>query len=412
MSETKAASAGAPATILFLGFWGLDDPLTASSLLPGAQLFLNELGARRVLVATVERSAKPPALRLPEGMVHLPLPASTLRSKAMARAKDQLAMTAKLVATVKREGVGLIIARTSNAGSLAHWTARLTGVPYIVESFEPHAQYMAECGEWDPRGALYRATLRLEALQKRHALGLITVSHTYRERLVKEGVDPARIEVAPCPVPLDRFAPDAAARRTMRSQLDDPDVLVGVYAGKFGGLYHRERAFDLFSAVRARIGERFRLLLLTPAPHDGVRDGLAAAGFPLEHALIRSAPHAEMPAWLSGADFAFAPYRKTSSCAFLSPVKIGEYWACGLPVMLTPGVGDDSDIIASEPLSGVLQDPAQGDPSGAIDRLVAIVNNAGHVQACRSLAERHRDIAHTRRAYQALLLRGAPHIQK
>ena len=412
MNQRQGASIGAPATVLFLGFWGLDDPLTASSLLPGAHLFLNELGARRVVVATVERAAKPPALRLPEGMVHLPLPASTLRSKALARAKDQMAMTAKLVATVKREHAGLIVARTSNAGSLAHWTARLTGVPYIVESFEPHAQYMADCGEWDPSGALYRATVRLEALQKRHALGLITVSHAYRERLVEEGVDPKRIEVAPCPVPFERFRPDPVARRTMRSRLDDPDAIVGVYAGKFGGLYHRERAFELFSAVRTRIGDRFRLLLLTPAPHDPVRNGLAAAGFPLEHALIHSAPHAEMPASLSSADFAFAPYRKTPSCAFLSPVKIGEYWACGLPVMLTPGVGDDSGIIAGEPLSGVLHDPEEGDPAAAIDRLVAIVNDAGHVRACRALAERHRDIAHTLRAYAALLARGADHIRR
>ena len=31
-----------------------------------------------------------------------------------------------------------------------------------------------------------------------------------------------------------------------------------------------------------------------------------------------------------------------------SAIKIGEYWANGLPVLLTPSVGDDSAIIAAE----------------------------------------------------------------
>lgn len=52
-----------------------------------------------------------------------------------------------------------------------------------------------------------------------------------------------------------------------------------------------------------------------------------------------------MPDYLSAADFASGLHR---SKPYVSPIKIGEYWASGLPVFLTHGVGDDSEIVATE----------------------------------------------------------------
>ncbi len=389
----------APGTVLFIGFWGLDDPLTASSLLPGARTLLERFGTERVILATVERGSAPPSLRLPEGIQHVPLHASTMRPKVLGRTLDHVRMARDLAGLVRREKVGLIMARTANAGGLAHRVHRRTGVPYIVESFEPHAEYMADCGEWSRWGPLYRAARWLERAQMRAAVGLITVANTYRDRLLREGVPPERLAVAPCPVPLDRFAPDGSVRARIRADLGGADILVGVYAGKFGGLYHRERAFALFAAAHAHFGARFRLVVLTAEPHDAVIASLRASGFPAEHAVVRAVPHAEVPGWLNAADFAFAPYRATPSSAYLSPVKVGEYWACGLPVMLTPGVGDDAAIIAQHTLAGVLHDPERTDHGAAFACMQRVLDDPAHRTLCRSLAERHRTIAHTAAAY-------------
>lgn len=399
-------TAQAPRTVLFIGFWSLDDPLTASSLLPGARLLLDRFGTREVILATVERNSAVPTTKLPAGMRHVPLPASTTRPKVLARALDHLRMTRQLGDLVRREKVGLIIARTANAGALAHGVHRRTGVPYIVESFEPHAEYMADCGEWSRSGPLYRAARWLEGRQQRHAFGLITVAETYRARLLREGVPPERVVVAACPVPLDRFVPQASERARIREEWGrGAEPVVGVYAGKFGGLYHRERAFALFAAAHAHFGDRFRLLLLTPAPHEPVIEALRALRFPAEHATVRSVPHAQVPVWLSAADFAFAPYRATPSSAYLSPVKIGEYWACGLPVLLTPGVGDDSAIVGAQPLAGVLHDPADAGAHHAFERMAQVLAAPEHGAICRSLAERYRTIEHTAEAYEALIRR-------
>jgi hypothetical protein len=48
-----------------------------------------------------------------------------------------------------------IIARGSPAGALAYLTWKKIKVPFIVESFEPHADYMLESGVWRKRDLRY-----------------------------------------------------------------------------------------------------------------------------------------------------------------------------------------------------------------------------------------------------------------
>jgi glycosyltransferase involved in cell wall biosynthesis len=72
--------------------------------------------------------------------------------------------------------------------------------------------------------------------------------------------------------------------------------------------------------------------------------------------MVKEVPHYNVGYYSLASDFAFATYKSGKSMAFLSPVKIGEYWSSGLPVLLTYGVGDESKII-EKGLGGVLFEP-------------------------------------------------------
>ena len=402
MKRDPEAKTAGPATVLFLGFWGARDPLTTATILPGMRLLLEEFGVRRVILGTVERGggSGPIDLGLP-GAEHLPWRARR-GPKVLSRTLDQFGHVRQLVRAVRRERVGLILARASTAGSFGYSASRLTGVPLVVESFEPHADYMADVGEWSRNGALYRLSRRMELRETAHAHRLITVAHSYREQLIAQGVEPSRILVAPCPVRLDVFASNAVRRERLRRELGLDEAITGIYLGKFGGLYHKEQAFATFARSHAILQGGFRLLVLTPDPADEVRAGLARAGFPLEHAHILRAPHEQVPDYLSAADLAFALYKRTPSCAFLSPVKIGEYWANGLPVLLTRGVADDSLIIEREG-GGALFDPEGDDLPLALAQVRTMIADPGHRARIASLAARHRSIDPTRRAYAEML---------
>ena len=392
-------------TLLFLNYWSLHEPLTQATVLPTLRMVLQEGLAARIVLITVERGT-PPASGLeplPAGVVHVPLHASR-GPRPLARVYDRLTMVPRIATIARREGASFIMARGVVAGGFAHAVHRRTGIPYAVDYFEPHNEYMVEVGEWSAGGLLDRSLQRMIKDQLRTARACVTVAANYRERLIAQGADPERLHVAACPVDAARMRFDAAARARLRTELGWTGAVVGIYLGKFGGLYHRERAFEAFATAARHFGDRFALLVLTPEPAEQVRTGLQAAGF-RGRAVVRYAPHAEVPACLSAADLAFAPYRGTRSSACISPMKIGEYWSAGLPVLLTRGVGDDSAIIAADPDAGAVFDPEGGDLPAALASVEAAIARAGQRERTMALAARYRSMDITRDVYRRILPR-------
>jgi glycosyltransferase involved in cell wall biosynthesis len=396
---------GTPATrtLVFLSYWATDEPLTAATVVPTVHMVLQQGLADRVVLCTVERGPGPvPAPLRIAGCEHVQWRASALRPKVLARALDLWRTHRRLAAVLRAERPLLLMARGVVAGGFAHFATRATGIPYAVDYFEPHADYMADVGEWRRGGLLYRGLTWLMRLQRRTALRLVTVAQNYRRMLMHDGMDGDRILVAPCPVDHQRMRFDPVMRRSVRDRIGMGEGTAAIYLGKFGGLYHRERSFQAFSRFLERAGSDARMIIMTPEPKEQVLDGLRQAGADLARVHVGYARHTEVPGWLSAADIAFAPYRGTPSSACISPMKIGEYWAAGLPVLLTRGVGDDSAIITAEPAGGALFDPEGADLDAALGQVLALIGTPGQRERTALLAGRYRSMELTVAAYRAI----------
>lgn len=393
--------------ILFLSYWGFRDPLTTATVLPHLRLLQARPDVAAIRLVTVERGEEAlqvPALVLPFENAKIsfePLLSPPGQGVLVTKTNDFRRFPRELAAQATAFGANFIIARGAPAGALAYLVQQLTGLPFYVESFEPHAEYMRKSGVWrwyDPR---YIFQQYWENRQKRRAAGLMPVAENYRRQLIAEGVPAARIITVPCSVNLTDFAFRPVARQELRERLRLPaDALVGIYVGKFGGIYYDEDAFRLFRETADFFGPAFRLLLLTPQPAGEVQAKLTAAGFDLARASITRAPFAEVPAYLAAADFAFGLHRPTP---YVSPIKVGEYWASGLPVLLTEGVGDDSGIIRAEGGGAVFNLAQPGSVQQALARIQAVLRDADHRRAIRELAVRHRSVERAREAYKRLL---------
>jgi len=240
--------------ILFIGFWGLDDPLTLSTTFPNLELLAELPNVELIRFATVEREAQVvPAFRLPfttTKITHQPLISQPRRSLIGTKLEEFLRFPRELTAIVHELDIDVIIGRGAMAGALAYLTSKRTGKPFYVESFEPHADYMLESGVWsryDPRYIFQRFW---EGKEKKYAQGLMPVAENYRRQLQREGLDVRNIVTVPCPVNLTSFAPNVTIGRAIRDRLGfGADTIVGIYVGKFGDIYYDAEAFDLFRAA-------------------------------------------------------------------------------------------------------------------------------------------------------------------
>ena len=92
--------------------------------------------------------------------------------------------------------------------------------------------------------------------------------------------------------------------------------------------------------------------------------------------MVCSATREAMPGQLCAADVGLNFVNRPYSKAAASPVKNGEYLACGLPLVTTAGIGDYSNLIDSSRVGVVVdQSPKRGYLS-AYDRLLLVVTKA------------------------------------
>ncbi|QNH61467.1 glycosyltransferase [Hymenobacter sediminicola] len=391
--------------ILFLSYWGLDDPLTISTVFPHLRILQQRPDVESILLVTIERNGAAPVFQPSfntDKITYAPLVSEPGRNVLITKTDDFLRFPKQLIQLAAEHRSDFLLARGAPAGALAYLVWKQNKLPFYVESFEPHADYMLESGVWQRFDPRYLFQRYWEKKQKELALGLMPVAENYRRQLMQEGVPSGRIVTVPCSVNLTDFKYDVSQRAQVRAQLGFPaDAVVGIYVGKFGDIYYDQEAYDLFRAAAEHFGDAFRLIVLTPNPLQEVQANLKAVGLDGTRSFVTKAPHHEVPGYLSAADFAFAPIKPAECRKFCSPIKVGEYWASGLPVVLTEGVGDDSDIIKQEGGGAIFNVLQPASIPAAIQRVAGILRQPDYREQTSQLAAHYRSLDRARQAYAA-----------
>ena len=395
-------SKGRDHRILFLSYWSAEEPLVRSTILPYLRMMALYPCIEKVIFITVERGGVQEIKELEgmSGIDHRSVQMRFGRFPILSRTHLFVTLILRMLRIVRREQVTLIDSKAALAGGIAYLVHRLCGVPYMVESFEPHSEYMADCGIWSRRGLYYKVSRWLELEQRRTAKLLVTVTWNYYKFLQENGVPKERIKVIPSITDQDQFKFNPEARARKRKELGWTDRMVGIYVGKFGGLYYDQEAFALFRQMMDRMGARYNLIILTNEPMVNVRERLSQAGIPHDRVLVKYSPHNEVADWLSVADHAFSTIRYSPNGLYQSPVKNGEYWMNGLPILLTEGVSDDHQLIRERPWSGAVFDIAKdGSVPEAIEHMASLLEGGVDRQRIMEMGREFRSMAIAERVY-------------
>jgi glycosyltransferase involved in cell wall biosynthesis len=289
------------------------------------------------------------------------------------------------------------------AGAVGYMLSTLTGCKLIIDSYEPHAESMVENGTWSKEGKAFKMLWSLEKKQTEKAHYLIAAASGMKEYAkTKWGSDLKHWGVRPACVDLDHFQFNAGHRERIRKMLGWEDKYVAVYAGKFGGIYLDKEVFDFMKTAEKMWGDKLRLLLLTNHEADEIKELCQKAGFSYTKVHHIFSPHQEVAYFLSAADFALTPVKPVPSKKYCTPIKDGEYWAIGLPVVITRNISDDSDIIQENEAGAVIQNLDKLSYQHAIEKIDVLLNGPRELlrKRIRRLAETYRNYDIAKQQYE------------
>ena len=350
--------------ILILTQWSFKDPLIQAYTLPYVYIIAKQLpiGSKIYLVTFEQIKFKmPPSekaaiknMLAEKGIFLIDFSYFTFGIASIIKWSGVLLTLFTLIISKK---IKFIHAWCTTAGSLGYVLSKASGKPLIIDSYEPHAEAMVENKTWSRKGLKFKILFFLEKKQTRHAKILISATkgmHGYA--LEKYKVHISNFYVKPACVDLTKFNTLKRKNPSLLLQLKLENKIVCVYAGKFGGIYLTKEVFDFFAAAEKFWGDRFRVLLLTPHDKETLFKWAMDSNFSADKMVIRFVSHDKIPDYLGVGDFGITPVKSIPTKRFCTPIKDGEYWALGLPVVISKNISDDSEIILNNNAGAVIDE--------------------------------------------------------
>ncbi|MFA7329612.1 MAG: glycosyltransferase family 4 protein [Candidatus Delongbacteria bacterium] len=218
--------------------------------------------------------------------------------------------------------------------------------------------------------------------------GCFVVSRFFKEWVCREyGANPAHVWVTPSSTYLPELT-EASWRQARREELGIGERPVLLYSGSMHRWQRAEDLLRLYPQLAAHIPGLF-LLVLTQET-DMATAHLRELGVdPADHH-VRCLPSAEVQAWMSLGDVGALLRHDHLLNQVASPVKFADYLSAGVPVIISPGVGDSSRLVEESGLGHVwreeLETPAQ--LAETVKGLLARRSDAQRA-ACRELCRQN-----------------------
>jgi glycosyltransferase involved in cell wall biosynthesis len=396
--------------ILVLTQWGFKDALIQTYTLPYVDIIRKIISPdRKIILLTAEQLSialdKEETRKInnewnQKNMQLLPQPYKRFGLKKMIASAQNLF---SLYWLIRKENIKIIHAFCTPAGGIAYLLSKMTGAKLIIDSYEPHAEAMVENGTWKKNGLAFRILFLLEKKQTRRASALIATTGGMKQYALKKyNTEVKFFFVKPACVDLEKFS-SSGKDPSLLKELQLQNKIVCVYAGKLGGIYLKEEVFDFIKKCYDHWKDEFRFLMLSNASIEEIKREIRRVQLPDHVVISRFVFHDEVPRYLSLGDFAINPVNPVPTKRYCTSIKDGEYWAMGLPVVISQNISDDSAIIEKENIGLVMNFGDKQQYNGTLIRLEQLLKNKMELKMkIRKTAEKYRSFSIAEKIYSTL----------
>lgn len=279
----------------------------------------------------------------------------------------------------------VVHARTYVGGLVGLALAPIIGAKFVYhnEGFYPDEQ--VDCGVWAKNSRPHKIAKRLENIMYSRADGVIALSSrakTIIEKLPQVSRKNTPVILVPSCVDLEKFSLPQHKSPPLGEEIKF------VYIGSVGGRYILDNIGRFIWAAR-KINEKIFLQIYSKANYDEVKKTLSAANLPEEAWSLKALSSDEVPQHLSKHHVGIHFLREGISEHTGSPTKIGEYWALGLPVIITPNMSDNDLVVQREKVGVVIKDHTDLSYLEAFNELKLLLKDTDLTARCRRAAETH-----------------------
>lgn len=395
--------------VLVLTTWSFKDGLTQAAVLPYLQIISEITGGQIYLVCLEQKNLQLTSSEAAEAQRNLAkarikLILFSYQKNKLLAAMGWIGRLVYLISLTYVKKVGYLHPFCAPAACMAWIVSRFKRVKLIADSFEPHAEMMAEMGIWNREGLLFRIMFHLEKKVVKKAYRLIAVSKnisTYiRDRY---GLNPPLHRILHRPLCVNPFLfirkePDYTLIDWNRKSAK----IIGIYTGKIGGMYYDEELCTFIKQCISFWQGDFHLILCTAMDRDYVREFFKAQGISQKFFTLKYVAHSQIPDYLSLADFGISFSRVSESRKYGCPTKNAEYWSVGLPVITTDAIIDDTANILHNPYLGVvMKNRADAAIQQDFASLVDLISRNSELRPLiRAFAVRERSFDTVRKVYE------------
>lgn len=377
--------------VVYVSHNEIDNGLVRSQVLPYLRTMAERHDVHTRLI-TFERGGTFPDGEFPRG--HWIAIHARRGSGLVAKVLDVVAGVVATARAVVGDRAQLIHARSYVPAAIACVVGLVTRRPYVFDMRGFLGDEYREVGYWTSRDLRYRALRLAERPLLRRAAGIVCPTSEAERRLRSEYAAETRgtpVVVLPSMVDLQRFRP-------LEQRAADPTL---VYSGTLGSWYMLDEMLRVYAAARSRVPD-LRFLIVSRSDPSLVAEAVRRTGIDAAGVSLRPAAFNVMPGILGIAHVGIALVRQVRSKLSASALKVAEYLACGLPVIVNVGLGDIGAQVQLARAGHVVPDYADAALRQAGDAVVALLEDEGARRRARSLAEAEYDLREGARRYVEL----------
>jgi glycosyltransferase involved in cell wall biosynthesis len=296
-------------------------------------------------------------------------------------------VSAYLIAANK---IAIVHVRGATPGIIGLILSKVFRFKLIFDTRGLLAEEYAGGGLWKEGSFIFKLVKFVEKKLLKRADAVVVLTDRHYKKIIEDprlNIKDKRMPIIPCCVDLNRFKDDTNNHKKLlkKYNIEHGDMLL-VYPGKVGTFYLINEMLEFFQYASGMI-PGLNFLILTHDEINKIKNKNLSINS--KNIYIINPLFDEIPVFLRCADagiFFINPYKKFAS----SPIKLGEFLACGRPVIINSGIGDTGELVNSNRVGVVINDFNREEYKIKLEELSGLLKEGAGLSArCRLTAEKY-----------------------